>query len=48
MTIIQQLRKTIEAYQGPLPAIGNSIEEVWLRQAFQQLLELERQVKQHG
>lgn len=46
MTIIGQLRKAISEYRGPLPAVGNSVEEVWLRQAFRQLLELERQAKQ--
>lgn len=43
MTIIDQLRKAISEYRGPLPACGDSIEEVWLRQAFRQLLDLERQ-----
>lgn len=41
--IAEQLRKAIAAYTGPLPACGNSTEEVWLRGAFQQLLYLERQ-----
>lgn len=41
--IAEQLRRAIAAYTGPLPASGNSIEEVWLRGAFQQLLDLERQ-----
>jgi hypothetical protein len=41
--IIEQLRQAIEAYEGPLPAIGHSIQEVWLRNAVKQLIELERQ-----
>lgn len=41
--IAEQLRKAIAAYTGPLPASGNSTEEVWLRGAFQQLLDLDRQ-----
>lgn len=45
MAIIENLRKQIEAYEGPLPAIGDSIEEIWFRQAVRQLLDLERQVK---
>lgn len=43
MTIIQQLKASIEAYKGPLPATGNSVEEIWFRQAFRQLLDLELQ-----
>ena len=42
MTIIEQLRQTIESYTGPLT--GNSIEAVWFRQAAKQLLEMERQL----
>lgn len=44
MTIIEQLRQAIAQYRGPLPATGNSIEEIWFRQAFQQLLDMERQL----
>lgn len=43
MSVVEQLRKAISEYKGPLPASGNSVEEVWLRGAFKQLLELERQ-----
>jgi hypothetical protein len=42
MSILEQLRKAISEYRGPLPAVGDSPEELWLRQAFKQLLELER------
>lgn len=42
MTIVEQLRKAISEYKGPLPATGNSIDEIWLRQACRQLLALER------
>lgn len=45
MTILEQLRKAISEYKGPLPATGNSIEEMWLRQAFKSLIELERQTQ---
>jgi hypothetical protein len=41
--IIEQLKQAIEAYDGPLPAIGDSIQEVWFRNAVKQLIELERQ-----
>jgi hypothetical protein len=41
--IAEQLRQAIEAYDGPLPAIGDSIQEVWFRNAVKQLIELERQ-----
>jgi hypothetical protein len=41
--IIDKLRQAIEAYDGPLPAIGDSIQEVWFRNAVKQLRELERQ-----
>jgi hypothetical protein len=41
MSILEQLRKAISEYRGPLPAVGDSPEELWLRQAFKQLLELE-------
>jgi hypothetical protein len=41
--IIEQLKRAIEAYDGPLPAIGDSIQEVWFRNAVKQLIELERQ-----
>jgi hypothetical protein len=42
MTIIEQLKAAIEAYEGPLPAIGNSPDEIWLREAFKHLLALEQ------
>lgn len=42
MTIIEQLKKSIENYKGPL--VGNSIEAVWFRQAVKQLLDMERQL----
>ena len=41
--IIEQLKQAIEAYDGPLPATGHSIQEVWFRNAVKQLIELERQ-----
>lgn len=43
MSVVEQLRKALSEYKGPLPAAGNSVEEVWFRQAFKQLLDLERQ-----
>lgn len=45
MPIVEQLRKAISEYLGPLPACDNSPEELWLRGAFKQLMELERQAK---
>jgi hypothetical protein len=43
MTIIEQLRKAIQAYDGPLPPTGDSIKEQWFRQAIAQLRALEAQ-----
>jgi hypothetical protein len=40
---IIELRQAIEAYDGPLPAIGHSSQEVRFRNAVKQLIELERQ-----
>lgn len=45
MTIIEQLRKAMSEYKGPLPATGNSVEEIWFREAFKQLLAMEHQAK---
>ncbi len=41
MTIIEQLRKALREYRGPIT--GDSIEAVWFRQAARQLLALEAQ-----
>jgi hypothetical protein len=41
MTIVEQLKQQIRAYDGPLPATGNSIEEAWFRGAVAQLYALE-------
>lgn len=43
MTIIKQLKRAIEAYDGPLPAVGDTVEEVWFRQTVKQLWALQGQ-----
>jgi len=40
MTIIQQLKAALQAYEGPIT--GNSIEATWFRETARQLLALER------
>ncbi len=46
--IVAQLKQAIEAYDGPLPATGDSIQEVWFREAVANLIELQRQTAESG
>jgi hypothetical protein len=48
MTVIEQLRHAIESYTGPIPATGDSIEEVWFREAVNNLIALDRQTAETG